>query len=57
MKIAGQFQHITSARYYATIRTYTETCKRHGMNIVDALQRVTEGNPYTLAEVMNNQID
>ena len=57
MKIAGQFQHITSARNYATIRTYTETCKRHGMNIVDALQRVTEGNPYTLAEVMNNQID
>ncbi len=57
MKIAGQFQHITAARNYATIRTYTETCKRYGMNIVDAVQRVTEGNPYTLAEVMNNQID
>lgn len=37
MKIAGQFQHITAAKNYATIRTYTETCKRHGMNIVDVL--------------------
>lgn len=54
MKIAGQFQNITSAENYATIRTYTETCKRHGLNVVDALQRVAEGKPYTLNEVLNN---
>ena len=57
MKIAGQFQNITSAKNYATIRTYTETCKRHGLNVVDALQRACEGRPYTLNEVLTNQID
>ena len=57
MKIAGQFQHITSAQNYAAIRTYTETCKRHGLNIVDAFQRAAEGRPYTLAQVLTNQID
>jgi hypothetical protein len=57
MKIAGQFQSIISAKNYATIRTYTETCKRHGLNIVDAMERVVEGNPYTLEEIMVHQID
>ena len=57
MKIAGQFQNITSAKNYATIRTYTETCKRHGLNVVDALQRACEGRPYTLNEVLTHQID
>lgn len=57
MKIAGQFQSITSAKNYATIRTYTETCKRHGLNIVDALERAAEGNPYTLKEMLTNQIN
>lgn len=55
MKIAGQFQAITSAQNYATIRTYAETCKRHGLNIVDALERAVKGNPYTLKEILNNQ--
>lgn len=57
MKVAGQFQQITSAKHYATIRTYTETCKRHGINIVDALQRAIKGEPYTLQEVLDHQID
>lgn len=52
MKIAGQFQTILSAQNYATIRTYVETCKRHGLNVVDALERAVEGNPYTLKEVL-----
>src|SRR5699024_11294947 len=48
MKIAGQFQNITSAKNYSTIRIYTETCKRHGLNVLDALQRACEGRNYIL---------
>ena len=57
LKIAGQFQHITAARNYATIRTYVETCKRHGLNGVTALQRATEGAPYSLREVLNSSVN
>ena len=53
LKISGQFQNITAARNYATIRSYTETCKRHGINVMEALQRAAQGNPYTLTEVLN----
>lgn len=55
MKISGQFQSITSAQNYATIRTYAETCKRHGLNIVDALERVVDGKPYTLKEILTKK--
>jgi hypothetical protein len=57
LKIAGQFQTITSAQNYAIIRTYAETCKRHGLNIVDAFGRAVEGNPYKLKEILTNQIN
>lgn len=57
MKIAGQFQYITSAQNYATIRTYAETCKRHGLNVVDALERAVEGKTYTLEEILTKQIN
>jgi transposase len=30
MKISGQFANITTARYYATIKTYIETCRKNG---------------------------
>ena len=55
MKISGQFQSITSAQNYATIRTYAETCKRHGLNILDALERVVHGKPYTLREILTKK--
>lgn len=55
MKIAGQFQNIPSAKNYAMIRTYTETCKRHGLNGVEALRRACEGRPYTLNEVLTTK--
>ena len=32
MKVSGQFQNITNAEYYATIRSYIETCHRNGIN-------------------------
>ena len=52
MKISGQFQNIDTARYFANIKTYTETCKRNGILPYDALRRLMEGNPYKLKEVL-----
>lgn len=51
MKIAGQFQNITTAKYYADIKTYIETCYRNGINPTDALIRLMEDNPYTVDEI------
>ena len=51
MKIAGQFGSEESPEFYAIIRTYTETCRRHGVNEFDALVRLCEGRPYTIAEL------
>lgn len=52
MKISGEFKNIEYARYYATIRTYIETCKKHNINIVEACVRLMSGKPYTLSEVL-----
>lgn len=52
MKISGQFQNITNAEYYATIRSYIETCYRNNVNGHDALNRLIQDNPYTLDEIL-----
>ena len=51
LRVSGQFQSVKTASYFADIRTYTETCYRHGVNVYDALVRLTSGNPYTLKEL------
>lgn len=51
MKIAGQFQNIQYAKYYANIKTYIETCNRNAINPTDALIRLMEDNPYTVEEI------
>ena len=51
MKIAGQFQSIQTAQYYANIRTYIETCYRNNINPTEALIRLMEDNPYTVDEI------
>ena len=51
MKISGQFESETAADNHALIRTYIETCRRNGINEIDALQRLCAGNPYTVAEI------
>lgn len=53
MKICGQFQNEESAQHYATIKSYTETCYRHGINEMMALKRLCAGNPYTIAEIFD----
>ena len=51
MKISGQFQSEESAKHYAAIKSYIETCYRNGINETEALIRLCEGNPYTVKEI------
>ena len=51
MKVSGQFQNVESARNYAAIKSYIETCYRNGINQVKALVRLCKGNPYSLDEI------
>ena len=53
-KASGQFWNVESASYYATIRTYIETCNRNGVNVYNALLKLCFGKPYTLKEILNN---
>lgn len=53
MKISGQFQNVINAEYYATIRSYIETCYRNGVNGHEALVRLIQDNPYTLDEILD----
>lgn len=57
MKIAGQFQNEQTAKYYADIKTYIETCYRNEINPTDALIRLMEDNPYTVKEVLEKNND
>lgn len=55
MKVSGQFQNIDRAKDYVNIRSYIETCRLYGKNEFDSLNRLTEGNPYTFAELLNTK--
>lgn len=57
MKIAGQFQNESYAKYYADIKTYIETCFRNNINPTDALIRLMEDNPYTIDEIFRKEND
>ena len=51
MKISGQFTSVETAEFYADIRTYIDTCRRNGINDMEALTRLCNGNPYTVQEI------
>ena len=53
MKISGQFESEAAADNHALIRTYIETCRRNGINEIDALERLCAGSPYTVAEIFS----
>lgn len=55
MKVSGQFLNEETASEFAKIRTYTETCKRNGVDEFEALYRLMSGNPYTLAEIIEKE--
>lgn len=52
MKISLNFKSLEHARYFANIRSYTETCGNFGINKPLALKRLFEGNPYTVEELI-----
>ena len=52
MKISGQFENVNTARYFATIKTYIETCRKNGVGELDALSHLSAGIPYTVAEIL-----
>jgi len=52
MKVSGQFQNIEYAKYYANIKSYTETCHRNGINEIEALTRLLDGRPFTINEII-----
>lgn len=54
MKISGQFQTVENAKNYAAIKSYIETCYRNGINQIEALRRLCEGNPYTVEEIFTS---
>ena len=57
MKIARQFQNEKTAKYYADIKTYIETCYRNKINLTDALIHLMEDNSYTIEEIFGKQND
>ena len=57
MKSAGQFWNEESAKWYANIKTYIETCNRNNVNIYNALLRLSIGKPYTLKQILENNVD
>ncbi|WZL79037.1 IS66 family transposase [Eubacteriales bacterium mix99] len=53
MKVSGQFQNVKTASFYANIKSYVETCYRHGINEFYALLRLCRGDPFKLEEILN----
>lgn len=53
MKVSGQFATARTADNYAAIRTYIETCRRNGINELEALKRLCSGQPYTVEEIFS----
>ena len=51
MKISGQFSSVETSEFYADIRTYIDTCRRNGINEMEALTRLCNGTPYTVQEI------
>ena len=56
-KVSGQFWNVESASWYATIRTYIETCNRNNVNIYNALVMLSLGKPYTLKEILSGKLN
>jgi transposase len=45
-KISGGMRTMTGAQQFTTIRSYTATARKHGIALLDALTRLTTGEPW-----------
>ena len=52
MKVSGQFQNVKNAEYFATIRSYIETGRRHGFNPIYIIIRALKGDFVSLEEMI-----
>jgi len=52
-----RLKKVTTARYYAHIRSYIETCYRNGINVVYALECLCKGKPFSLTQILNKDAD
>lgn len=57
MKISGQFENINSAKKYARIKSYIETCHRNSINEYSAINRLSLKRPLSVKEILNGQIN
>ena len=55
-KASGQFWNIESASWYATIRSYIETCNRNGVNTYNGLLMLCMGKPYSLKQILSGKL-
>ena len=55
-KASGQFWNIKTGSYYATIRSYIETCNRNGVNAYNALLQLCLGEPYSLKDILSGKL-
>ena len=56
-KVSGQFWSEESASWYATIKTYIETCNKNNVNIYNALVMLCLGRPYSLKEILSGKLE
>ena len=45
-KISGCFRTLRGAEVFCRIRSYLSTCRKHGLNVWEALQMAVNGNPF-----------
>ena len=45
-KISGCFRAVAGAQAFCRIRSYISTVRKHGMNVLSALEQVFTGNPF-----------
>lgn len=45
-KISGGFRSVEGADRFCTVRSYTSTARKNGVNVMDALQNAIRGQPY-----------
>lgn len=46
VKVSGGMRTLTGAEHFATLRSYIATTTKHGITTLDALTRLTSGNPW-----------
>ena len=47
-KISGSFRTDHGAEHFATVRSYTETARKHGVNLLDVLTHLFNGRYWVI---------